>query len=127
MSMFLLYCVFVFLPNLSGAINPLLFLAFIIGLVLVPLYCISNYCGAKDSDAAKVAAACRPYKTFVLWAICILILLQIIVPTNQQMMTVAGAYVVTNNAELKQLPENVLKAANSYLGKLNESLEEKAK
>jgi hypothetical protein len=42
-------------------------------------------------------------------------------PNQKAVYTIAGAYAVTNNEELAKLPNNVIKAANDYLEKLNDA------
>lgn len=48
-------------------------------------------------------------------------LLGSILPTNKQLMWIVGAYVVTNNEQVKELPDNILRAANDFLKELHKT------
>lgn len=61
----------------------------------------------------------RKLKTIIAVPI-ILLLFGIAIPSEKQLMFIAGGYFATNNEEAKKLPENVLKAVNNFLKNIQE-------
>jgi len=72
----------------------------------------------NDDDKAKSDATISYMKKLSGFVI-LLALLDVFLPDQSQIYTITGAYAVTNNAEMAKLPDNILKAANGYLEKLN--------
>lgn len=126
MSILTLYGLFVLLPNLGGlaagfAAFVLTFAFVIATIAYVGLKCGVEYSG--DEDGKRAMSVVRPYYHFLGWAALVVVLLNIIAPSEKQIYTVAGGYAATNDAELKKLPDNVLHVANDYLEKLQQNVE----
>lgn len=120
MSIWLLYLLFVVIPNANvftkGMVIASVSAAFVAGFVII----MSLDFGPKETVKRgqfwfKAGMASAVFFAF----------LSLFIPSDTQMWTVAGGYVAANNAELKKLPDNVLKTANSYLEKLQHSIEGK--
>lgn len=72
-----------------------------------------------DDDDKKKSAAVISYAKKLSGFVILLAILDVFLPDQSQIYTITGAYAVTNNAEMAKLPDNILKAANGYLEKLN--------
>lgn len=119
MSIPVLYALFVLLPNLSQYLAT----AFIAACIAFGVTLVLSGTVAMDDAATgkKILGYC---KVFALIAAAIGGA-AVFVPNETQIYTIAGGYYATNNAELKKLPDNVLKAANGYLEKIQHNIEGK--
>lgn len=119
MSLFTLYLVFVVLPSLACWISMAAFTFAMAAAVLGIASVGETYReeGKRAREAAKKS----------LIAAIITGILSIFLPSTSQIYTVIGAYGATNSAEIMKLPDNIAKAANSYLEKLNEDSVSKKK
>lgn len=122
MSITILYLLLVVLPSASSWLSFLTFLAGA-GAVISLIITVANAPACGSDDEKKIASMQSLAKKFLI-ALLILGTFDIFLPDAQQVYSLAGAYAVTNDKELAKLPDNVLRAANSYLEKYNE---EKAK
>lgn len=124
MSIGLLYLLFVVLPNTAATCGPILTISavgiFVSGMGYV-------MCSLDEVETGRAAAPfVRPVLRSFLAMFFIFLVLNILTPTEKQIWTVAGGYAATNNAELKKLPDNVLKTANDYLERMQHSIEKDA-
>lgn len=116
MSLKLLYLIFVVCPAIAGehVMVELTWVSSSIGWFVawvVPL--LPDTEGAVGTMSA-VRSSCRKVSLIC----CAFLMLCSLVPNEKQIMFITGGYAVTNNAELQKMPENILKAVNSYLGTL---------
>lgn len=118
MSLPLLYLIFCVLPSAAGWVGTFTIFAIIGFIILVIAYCLLATTITDDDEKRKMAKllACIKRTACVM---AVFALLDIFLPDTAQIYTITGAYAVTNNAEMAKLPDNVLKAANSYLENLN--------
>jgi len=116
MSLFLLYFVLVILPNLGG-LNILAFLSIIMGGIVLIAHTIAMGvgAGADNHEAKNFAIAIKPITSKLLRFGIILAFVLTVVPSQKQIYTVAGAYIVTNTQDIAKLPDNLVKAANDWL------------
>jgi UDP-N-acetylmuramyl pentapeptide phosphotransferase/UDP-N-acetylglucosamine-1-phosphate transferase len=114
MSLLSLYLVSVLL-NAATIIHPLLVFLIILGVITLIIGSI-----AYADDYKETSSKVFSFTKKITLVICILLTLKVLVPTEKQMYLMAGAYVVTNNEQIKQLPDNMLGAANAWLKKLEE-------
>lgn len=120
MSIFILYLLFVLLPNLQETAN----VAAITSAMLAIAICIIIRFGKIDNDMSDKTRAFLWHKAR--WSIGVFFVFGIVsmlAPNQEQIYTIAGAYAVTNDKELQKLPDNLLGAANNYLETLNKALE----
>lgn len=110
MSLLALYAIFVLIPNTRDLCQGIM----AIGGFLWIIFCIFGPLAAEDGLIKKSSV-----KMLIVSGVIVLsfaAILITILPSDKQMMLLAGGYAVTNDAELKLLPDNILKAANDYLG-----------
>lgn len=119
MSLFTLYLVFVVLPSLACWIS----IAAVLSTIAAGL--IGSVC-AVETEGEERKRGLRIAKKFLIAAITTG-MLSVFLPDKSQIYTVLGAYGATNSAEIMKLPDNIAKAANSYLEKLNEDRVSKKK
>ncbi len=123
MDLLQLYLFLVILPNIGNAVVTFVIIG-ILGLVS----CLTVYGFAiidEEENQEKRKSLLRGIKIFGSILIISLIISSI-TPTDKQIYMVAGGYAATNDKELKKLPDNVLKAANSYLESLQKDLDKKS-
>lgn len=131
MSLFMLYFLFAFLPNLNDVVNgwavpfTLLLIFSVIGFALSKLGIMLSTI-EDNEELKKVFGSCdAPCKGTIRIAIIGLLvigLVQAVIPSREQLLYIAGGYAATNSKELKALPDNILKAANTYLGKITDDM-----
>lgn len=123
MSIWLLYLLFVIVPNLGDACAWLAVGSGIAAGISGFFFCIGSvFASMGDDDSKKFVPVLKPFfKNFML-AFLVCILLGVVTPSEKQLWTVAGGYAATNNAELKKLPDNVLKTANDFLEKVQSKM-----
>lgn len=117
MNIWLLYLMFAVLPNAAKSLDLACFMAAVAILITIPIWLT---CLAEE----KVRAAARAIgwiKAEVI-AIFVFMVFAIFVPSEKQVWTIAGGYAATNDAELKKLPDNLLKTANDFLQKAQAKL-----
>lgn len=129
MSMFTLYLLFVIMPNLHDTVGMRSFLA-LIGTMALIVYIVSRIGVAtsrKDSDDMALSISGISVSKIIMTTCFSLFLLfyfiGIVTPDEDQVYKIAGGYIVTNDAELKKLPDNVFKVANDYLEKIQKKNE----
>lgn len=116
MTLMQLYFFTVILPNLykmcdflSGAL-----------IVVAIIFCVIAFLVIEQDNTARVL-----FRTAIKLCISaiILFLIEIPLPNDKQLYTLAGAYVVTNTKDINKLPNNVVKAANAWLENAAKSAE----
>lgn len=112
MSIFTLYLLFTVVPGLDGALT-----IFAVCSVLASIGLGVGVLTAFDDEKEILYTW---IKGTILFFVALTIV-GIFVPNKDQILTIAGGYAVTNDAEMKKLPDNILKAANAYLEKVNET------
>jgi hypothetical protein len=118
MSLPLLYLIFCVLPSAAEWVATFTVLGIITLVVLSVVLLLLKSVEYNDDDKAKSDATISYMKKLSGFVI-LLALLDVFLPDQSQIYTITGAYAVTNNAEMAKLPDNILKAANGYLEKLN--------
>jgi hypothetical protein len=106
-----LYALFVLLPGLAAAFTVITVVGLLTYIIII---FIASMCGdiKHDNFTYYYKAIVKP------WLIGLLILCGIaatVLPSQKDMLLLVGGYAVTNNKELTKLPDNVLRAANTYL------------
>lgn len=132
MSIFELWLLTTVIPNLNIITGITLTAGFIVlgcllvnALINIEVYEDSLYEGGKKKyESAK--ALIRNSKKFIV-ALFILATFNAIIPSERQMLIIAGGYAVTNNAEIKKLPTNAAKAVNAWLDVVEEAADDKKK
>ena len=99
MSLFDLWLYFVAIPAIGGLSAVAAFVIFVIGVV----YAISNE-GIDKKVHGRLAVI-----------VFVLIIFAAIIPDKNQIVFLTGAYVTTNTEGVKELPENIVSAANNFL------------
>lgn len=69
----------------------------------------------KDEKVAAVKKTSWPLLKRTAILLTIVSILAPLVPNNRDLYVMIGGYYVTNNDEIKKMPNNVLKAANNFL------------
>lgn len=112
MSLMLLYLVFVLVPNVKDWSQVTMGITGF----SAAIFCVFGALAVSDD----IISSGLYKKILVSLIVCFSIssFLNTALPSNKQMLMIAGGYAVSNNAELKAMPENVLKAVNSYLDAL---------
>lgn len=123
MSLFTLYLLFSLLPNLRQLAEGQLWIVVILGVIFGGGMCLAGEAERDMPDTIR-RWALRVVKVALSLGVFLVMLLTI-VPKENQLYLIAGGYAVTNNTELKKLPDNVLHAANSYLERMNKNLDAK--
>ena len=118
MSIGLLYLLLVVLPSSACWIGFLTFGAGT-GCVVSLIIAAANAPAYREEDKKTISSMKALAKKFMIVMI-ILGSLDVLLPDSKQIYSLAGAYAVSNDKELAKLPDNVLKAANSYLEKFNQ-------
>lgn len=113
MNIFTLYLLFTVLPGLNCA------LVIFLTCSVVAIICLGIGSSLEYGDDNK--GKYYPWIKKFIVAVIVLTIISIFVPGEKQILTIAGGYAVTNDAEVKKLPDNILKAANSYLEKINDA------
>lgn len=119
MSITALYLLFVVIPNLGVYCRA----AFTVCAIIACLVGIAAAIIFPDNEKAGPSVWTWAIRFGV--AAAIVAFVGVFLPSDKQLYTIAGGYYATNNAELKKMPDNVFKAANSYLEKLQAHIEEK--
>lgn len=123
MSIAFLYLLFVVLPSLDCFLRMVF--GFGVFAVIVFAVCYAfNKPEYSEGDRIKGAEFLKNIRIALVIAI-VTGFLGCFTPSKEEIYSIAGAYAVTNNAEMKKIPDNFLKAANAYLDKLNKTLEDK--
>ena len=118
MSLPFLYLIFCVLPSAAGWVGAFTVLG-IITLVILSIVLLCLKSTEYDEDDKAKSAATVAYMKKLSGFIILLAIFDVFLPDQSQIYTITGAYAVTNNAEMAKLPDNILKAANGYLEKLN--------
>jgi uncharacterized BrkB/YihY/UPF0761 family membrane protein len=117
MSVFMLWLMIVFVPNIS----------FVTGLFFSNLMVISVVAGAfgavkmliaqqdDDEDGRKMALRILKFAKKVGVYAIVFALISSALPNERQLKYILGGYVFTNIAGLNELPPNILRAANKFL------------
>lgn len=119
MSILTLYFLLTLLPNMDMAID------ISIGILVVAAVVFAICYSVEFDDKSK-----EPYLKFLknmITALIYLIILGVFVPGKEQIVTMVGGYAVTNDQEMKKLPDNILKAANTYLERMTVDPKKKEK
>lgn len=130
MTLTQLYLFTVILPNFhSFSSSPIWMIPLLLLIGSVIAYCISV---AMELDGEeKMAKALRPMGSRgIFWsvnAILFLSLGSVLSPDEKQIYTIAGGYVATNTKDVAKLPDNIVKAANSWLEKAAALADDKPK
>lgn len=115
MSLTELYLLFVVLPGLGSALAVIC----ITGLILYffALFIAGMIGDVKYDDVSKYITPL--FRKWVLIVLILFGLLSAITPSQKDMLLLTGAYAATNSKEMMKLPDNILKAMNTYLDRLN--------
>lgn len=125
MSLFTLYLISV-LPGFSG-------LASGIGWFLITYFTIW-FLGATLGDyddynektkGSRKRSLIINFKKWGVLSIIACFLFSALIPSEKQLYTIAGGYMATNTTGIDKLPDNIVKAANSWLEKIAETSEKK--
>lgn len=115
MSLGTLYLIFCVIPSFAYFLQGLQLLGFV-GLTI---------CGVAylfiQADMRSIEDV--PMKSWVIKSLMVIFTssaLAIFIPDKNQVYLLTGAYAVSNSAEIARLPDNIAKAANRYLEKLNQ-------
>lgn len=73
----------------------------------------------------KSAAEWKKAVTFLLWPLCIGVVICVFVPSKTVMMQMLILPPVVNNEQVQELPSNVLEYVNNWLEEANKELKEK--
>ena len=118
MSLPFLYLIFCVLPSAGSWALFFTILGIITLVVLgigIGVMKLNECCDDDEKKSAEVINYAKKLSGFVI----LLAILSVFLPSQSQIYTITGAYAVTNNAEMAKLPDNILKAANGYLEKIN--------
>lgn len=118
MSVPLLYLLFVVLPSFSCFLSTICVFG-ILSVIIFGLCWAFNLPPDGASDEARGAAFLKNLRLSVV-VVVVAGFLCCFLPDEKAVYTIAGAYAVTNDEELAKLPNNVIRAANDYLEKLND-------
>lgn len=114
MSLLTIYMLFCVLPSAADWISGVSFWVMLLLVAMFVVYAIGLISADSESFKEKSARLLPFIKGFSV-ATIFLLLLDCTMPGKDQIYTMVGAYTVTNNAEMKKLPDNIVKAANAYL------------
>ena len=116
MSIFELFLLTTIVPNLGVALGILLSMS-------IAWLCIMSFvCVISEFDGDCVSFLKKHIKKSII-VFTALLLLNVPMPSERQMLLVAGGYAATNNAEIKKLPTNAAKAVNAWLDAATEAAE----
>lgn len=114
-----LYLFMVLLPNLHEfATSPIVMLP----VLLLVGGAVFGLCGTADGQESLTRMSVKAVR----WGgglLALLCCLHVLTPSHTQMYAIAGGYVATNTKEVKELPENLVGAANAWLKKAAELAE----
>lgn len=125
MSIFELWLLTTAIPGVDGVMTLLLGGLLVFGLTLGILY-VFTYDIYDEATKSIAAFTKRNVKKYALCAV-VLSLFSALLPSERQMLLIAGGYTATNNAEIKKLPTNAAKAVNAWLDAVTEAAEVKKK
>ena len=90
---------------------------------------LSRTCPELQSSKMEAVAATEGFRIMrklIPYAIICAVAASIL-PSERQMLLIAGGYTATNNAEIKKLPTNAAKAVNAWLDAVSEAGSEPSK
>ena len=122
MTLAQLYLFTVLIPNIGSTLNAIEIIfvvcAFCCGAGLI------NAAAECDDDAIKYW---RKAALKFVWAIIVVGIISVPIPSEKELYTVAGGYIATNTKDVAKLPDNVVKAANAWLEKAAALADDKSK
>lgn len=126
MTLFETYALFTLLPNIKSLFDLLCFLCCVGSLVCgIGIIVTSDYDDYNDKRLEKIhEKVSAAFKTLCISAL-VFALLEAPIPNENQIYRIAGSYIVTNNAQAMQLPNNLMDAANTFLQDYTNSLKKK--
>lgn len=110
MSLFTLYLITTILPN----IDEMFTIAFVVSILIagfVAIGCALTFI-ADDKPQNKV---CAKVLKKIMWVLIPLALINVFLPSSQQIYTIMGGSIVTNIEGIEKLPPNLINAANDFL------------
>lgn len=110
MTLFQLYLFLVVLPNACNVATGLA--VFFTVASLVSLLIGALLVAERNINESKQAFKWAKISGIIAF---IIVLCTVPFPTKDQLEYLAGGYVVTNTKDISKLPDNIVKAANSYL------------
>ena len=119
MSLFLLWLLFVLLPNILEWAPPIL----VLGSILWVAGTVVGF--SCPDDEWPPEAKSRFIKTVkrLGWTLCVMFVFVMCAPSERAVYTIAGAYIITNTEGVTNLPQNLVGAANRFLEDYNTSKE----
>ncbi len=116
MSIFELWILTTVVPGLGCALHVLLIMS-IVWIAIMGLLCMIS---ELDEDVTKFF---KKHIKKSVGAFVVLLFLNVPMPSERQMLLIAGGYTATNNAEIKKLPTNAAKAVNAWLDAVTDAAE----
>lgn len=122
MSLFTLYI----LTRLDAFHGYFIFLSILSGVVLIAITIATFACYAENEKEETKKMVIGWLKKALIIFISISALVNF-TPTNKDLTIILGGYYVTNSEQIKELPDNVVGAINSFLGEYADKAKETIK
>jgi hypothetical protein len=119
MTMLQLYLLFTILPNVDCFMGAIFLITIVIGVI----FAISIF--ATEGDIWTEWEGRPMFIKYLIITFFASGFIGTLAPGKEQIITMVGAYALTNDRERAKLPDNILKAANSYLHELDTELAKK--
>jgi len=120
MSIFELWLLTTFIPELSGTLNVFAWISALCVIITFVMVLVAEF----DEDMKTPA---KKYGRIAVICLATFGTLTCFVPNERQMLLIAGGYTATNNAEIKKLPSNAAKAVNAWLDAVTEAAKPETK
>jgi hypothetical protein len=113
MSLFTLYLLSI-LPGVGGLFSGLGVILIILCVIGFFMALVADFDSCRDGMKYKKVWANQMKKG---WGVLIaaFLLIGVLIPSEKQLYFIAGGYVATNTEGVKELPDNIMNAANSWL------------
>lgn len=88
---------------------------------------MGNVCPEMTSSQKEAATSKASFDLVrkIIIPFILFFLLACVLPSERQMMLIAGGYTVTNNADMKNIPGNTAKAVNAWLNAITDAAADK--
>lgn len=127
MSIFELWIFVTVIPGLANVFSVLSIALPLATGVLLFYSCVqramSKTCPELQSSKMEAAAATEGFRIMrklIPYAIICMVVASVL-PSERQMLLIAGGYTATNDSEIKKLPANAAKAVNAWLDAVSEA------